>query len=116
MTRPSNPARQCTAKAKSTGERCGNPVVPGATICRHHGGAAAQVQRRAGLRLMEVVDPAIATLVRVMVHSPNMSEQMRAADSLLDRAGIGRSGEAAPGMDELIVVIEERLTQMENPK
>lgn len=45
---------QCTAKAKSTGKRCGKPAVPGATVCRNHGGAAPQVQRKAQERLMEI--------------------------------------------------------------
>jgi hypothetical protein len=30
---------QCTAKAKSTGERCRRPAVPGRNVCRYHGGA-----------------------------------------------------------------------------
>lgn len=31
-------AAQCTAKSKSTGERCKNPCVTGSTKCRLHGG------------------------------------------------------------------------------
>lgn len=46
-------AEQCTATAKSTGQRCGRPVVPGATVCRFHGGKAKQVQQAARLRLVE---------------------------------------------------------------
>lgn len=30
--------RQCTAKAKSTGERCLQPAAPGYNVCRFHGG------------------------------------------------------------------------------
>lgn len=37
----------CTAKARSTGKRCGKAPVPGARVCRIHGGAAGQVQRKA---------------------------------------------------------------------
>lgn len=33
-----NPALQCTAKAKNTGQRCMQPIVPGMTKCRYHGG------------------------------------------------------------------------------
>lgn len=29
---------QCTAKSKSTGERCKRPAVKGMTVCRYHGG------------------------------------------------------------------------------
>lgn len=34
---------RCTATAKSTGERCDQPVKPPATVCRFHGGHAPQV-------------------------------------------------------------------------
>lgn len=40
---------RCHATAKSTGNRCGKPVVPNTTVCRTHGGAAPQV-KRAGQR------------------------------------------------------------------
>lgn len=33
-------ARQCTATAKSTGERCKAPAVEGRNVCRMHGGNA----------------------------------------------------------------------------
>lgn len=45
---------RCTANAKSGG-RCKNPVVPGTTVCRFHGGAAPQV-RDAGLRRIAMAD------------------------------------------------------------
>lgn len=44
---------QCTATAKSTGLPCQRPPVPGATVCRFHGGAAPQVRKKATLRLVE---------------------------------------------------------------
>ncbi|HAM58270.1 MAG TPA: hypothetical protein DCQ64_23805, partial [Candidatus Rokubacteria bacterium] len=31
-------AKRCKAKAKSTGKRCAQPVVPGREVCRFHGG------------------------------------------------------------------------------
>lgn len=42
----------CTATAKSTGKQCTRPPVPGATVCRFHGGAAPQVQAAAQRRLL----------------------------------------------------------------
>lgn len=42
---------RCTAKAKSTGGRCGNWPVSGATVCRIHGGRASQVLAAAKRRL-----------------------------------------------------------------
>lgn len=81
----------CRATSKSTGKRCARRPVPGATVCRIHGGAAPQVQRKATLRLLELVDPAIATLARTMT-DPNAphAARLRAAENVLDRAGVPR--------------------------
>jgi len=35
---PGDEPNRCCAKAKSTGQRCGKPVVPGRRVCRVHGG------------------------------------------------------------------------------
>ena len=80
---------RCTAHSRN-GERCKQPPVPGATVCRFHGGSAPQVRKRAALRLMELIDPAIATLAREMVNATDSSDRQRAANSILDRAGVPR--------------------------
>jgi len=82
--------RKCTARARS-GKRCGNWPLPGATVCRMHGGAAPQVKRAAQLRLLELINPAIATLAREMAQAPLSADRQRAANSILDRAGVVRS-------------------------
>jgi hypothetical protein len=41
---------RCTAKAKSTGERCQNPRVRGKGICRLHGAGGKKLQRSKMLR------------------------------------------------------------------
>lgn len=43
----------CSATAKSTGVRCTRPVVPGAQVCRFHGGAARQVKAAAERNVTE---------------------------------------------------------------
>jgi hypothetical protein len=43
----------CGAKTRNGGKPCAQPVVPGATRCRFHGGAAPQVRRAAERRLAE---------------------------------------------------------------
>jgi len=53
---------QCTATAKSTGERCQRPAVKGANVCYQHGGAAEQVQKKAQERLNEMADSVTADL------------------------------------------------------
>ncbi|MFI7628421.1 hypothetical protein [Microbispora rosea] len=45
--------RRCTGTAKSTGERCKKPPLPGATVCKTHGGGAPQVIRKAAERVAE---------------------------------------------------------------
>lgn len=51
---------QCTATAKSTGERCQRPSIKGSNVCYQHGGAAPQVQRKAQERLDEMADSVTA--------------------------------------------------------
>jgi hypothetical protein len=45
-------AERCTGTAKSTGERCTQPAIPGGTVCRYHGGGAPQVKAAAEQRLL----------------------------------------------------------------
>ncbi len=81
---------RCRATSRRTGERCGRAAHPGATVCASHGAKAPQVKRKAQMRLIELVDPAIATLAREMVNAEKSADKQRAANSILDRAGFGR--------------------------
>lgn len=81
----------CHAKSKSTGELCSQVAIPGGKVCRYHGGASGHVKRKAALRLQELVDPAIATLAREMTSAEKAADRLRAADSVLDRTGYGRT-------------------------
>lgn len=80
---------RCGAR-RSNGEPCRKWAIRGGTVCPTHGGSAPQVQRGAKLRLLELVDPAIARLAREMDHAEFSSDRQRAANSILDRAGIVR--------------------------
>lgn len=95
---------------RSNGKDCNAPAVRGTTVCRVHGGSAPQVQRKARMRLAEMVDPALATLAREMVN-PNGSAQsrLRAAENVLDRAGFPRHLETSS--EEARVLLTERLIQ-----
>src|SRR3546814_14929883 len=79
--------RRCTAKNRA-GERCGKAPIKGGTVCVTHGGSAPQVRRKATLRLLELVDPAIGTLARAMVQADKSADRQRAANRLPDRAGM----------------------------
>ena len=57
---------QCTATAKSTGERCQRPAIKGGTVCYQHGGAAGQVQKKAQERLDRMADEVSAAQLDVI--------------------------------------------------
>lgn len=109
---------RCRARAVSTGEQCGNPAIPGAVVCKYHGGAAPQVRAKAQLRLVELIDPAIATLAREMTTAKNSNDRQRAANSLLDRAGVPRRTEVDHGaaqallMDRIQEVLARRMGEV----
>lgn len=100
---------QCTAKSRQSGERCKNYAIAGGTVCRFHGGATPSVKRKAALRLAQLVDPAIATLGREMVKAEKSSDRQRAANSILDRAGITR-GQSSE-LDVARALLLERLLE-----
>ena len=79
----------CTAKSKSTGNRCGNPPIPGGKVCKIHGGAAPQTQAASARRVLEaLVGPALVQLRR-LIEDPKVSDAVKLAAirDLLDRTG-----------------------------
>lgn len=91
--------RQCTATAKTTGERCTRSALIGGFVCGFHGGNAPQVQAARRERLLAMADPAIAALHRALEsHGPPCEHcarsdgdrdpnVIRAAQIVLDRCG-----------------------------
>ena len=79
---------QCTATAKSTGERCRRSPIAGATVCRVHGAGAPQVRQAARRRLDELALPAVEGL-RVALESGDDRAVVAAAKIVLDRTGYG---------------------------
>jgi hypothetical protein len=84
-------ATRCPNKAQ--GRRCRKSCIPGGTTCKAHGGGAPQVKRRAQIRLLSLVDPAIGQLARILVTSPDDRLRAAVANSILDRAGVSKSPE-----------------------
>lgn len=82
----------CGKKTRS-GKPCQKPPIKGGTVCRLHGGAAPQVKRAAKLRLLELVDPAIATVARIMATSDKEELRLKAAESILDRGGLPKGAQ-----------------------
>jgi hypothetical protein len=52
--------------SSQTGKRCQNASIPGGRVCRYHGGAAPQVQRKATDRLRELEYPAVEAIARML--------------------------------------------------
>lgn len=95
---------ECRATCKRSGKPCQRHAIAGATVCRVHGGAAPQVKEAARLRLLALVDPALATLSRaVRSRGKPGAVQIAAARDILDRAGL-----AAPTKSELALTGNER--------
>lgn len=71
-------------------------------MCVAHGGAAPQVKRKAGERLLELVDSALVELDRILrSRSADNADKIRAANSVLDRvretARVGKREVSGPG-------------------
>lgn len=101
---------RCTAWSSTKGHRCSRAATPGTVVCASHGSKAPQTRRKAQLRLAELVDPAIGTLAREMAKASKSSDRQRAANSILDRAGIGRQGSVE--VDAARALLLERLLTM----
>lgn len=85
-----NDSRRCTATAQGTGERCKRAAIKGGNVCTTHGGAAPQVQKSAKQRLMEMVEPAMIELRKIIDRDDTVdSDKLRAIQMVLDRAGYG---------------------------
>ncbi len=85
---------RCTAKAKSTGNRCKNDAIRGSNVCRVHGGAAPQVKNKARQRLLEAADPAAAELVKIATAPEGAvahADRIKAIKEILDRADVPRT-------------------------
>lgn len=103
--------RLCSAQRSSGRGPCRAPAVTGMRVCRTHGGSAPQAKKKAALRLLELVDPAIATLAREMVQADGSADRQRAANSILDRAGVPRVTKEI-GTDDSRAVLLTRLREL----
>jgi hypothetical protein len=92
-TQSNSGTKKICGKKTRAGKPCQKSPIKGGTVCRLHGGSAPQVKRAAKLRLLELVDPAIATLARIMATSDNEALRLKAADSILDRGGLPKGAQ-----------------------
>lgn len=84
-----SPERQCSANKHGTDDRCKAWAIQGGTICVYHGGKAPQVRDAAKRRLLEMADPALAALSKIVTSSESDAVKLQAAKDILDRCGLG---------------------------
>ena len=85
-------ANRCVAKSTRSGERCKKSAIKGGTVCRTHGGANRFVAKKARERLLELQEPAIVQLNRILsAPGTSDSDRLRAVQMVLDRTGLGAS-------------------------
>jgi hypothetical protein len=79
---------KCVARKKD-GTPCKRSPIKGAAVCRAHGGAASQVQRKAAERIAHASDVAVMKLLALM-QDPDVPKAVQAAVArdLLDRANV----------------------------
>nr|WP_278044340.1 HGGxSTG domain-containing protein [Blastococcus saxobsidens] len=80
--------QKCVARKKD-GSPCMKSPIKGAAVCRMHGGAAPQVQRKAAERIAHASDVAVMKLLALM-QDPDVPKAVQAAVArdLLDRANV----------------------------
>lgn len=83
---------QCTATAKSTGERCERDAIKGGEVCYVHGGSAPQVKNKAKERieeeLKELLPQGIKEIRRILEdEDANDRTKLKAIQDILDRVG-----------------------------
>lgn len=65
---------------------CARSPVKGTTLCPKHGGTAKHIRQAGHLRLLELVDPALGALARVLDdEDAQHADLVRAATAVLDR-------------------------------
>jgi|GEM_PF-2180280 len=80
--------RQRCRATKANGEPCKNYAIHGGSVCPMHGGKSGPVKKAARERLLEMVDPAMAQLLRIITKKDTSdADRIRAIQIVLDRTG-----------------------------
>jgi hypothetical protein len=95
--------RRCSGHTRhgpNAGKPCGANPPRGSRLCIKHGGNRPEIRKAAKQRLLELVDPALAALHKVLTNpEAEDSTKVRAAVAILDRTGFkpGLVVEVEPG-------------------
>lgn len=89
----------------TNGRRCRKAIIPGGTtVCSAHGGAAPQVRRRAQLRLLSLVDPAVSVLARILTTSTDEKLKAHVAQDILNRTGMGKAQDVSADVAKAVMM------------
>ncbi|TFC84491.1 hypothetical protein [Cryobacterium sp. TMT3-29-2] len=81
---------RCKAHSSRTGEQCKKAAIRGGTVCKTHGGSSGHVANKARQRLLELAEPAVVQLNRILdAPGTSDSDRLRAIQMVLDRTGSG---------------------------
>lgn len=119
---------KCKAHTSGSKRPCKKDAIAGGTVCQRHGGGAPQVKAAAKMRLLALVDPALAVLARTMKPHPEPNPQkyktseaymaalaahardqvpaavaLKAATEVLDRAGLDLENKTEMGGRQITV-------------
>lgn len=81
---------KCRATSQRSGKQCGRLPTSGLSVCQVHGGGSATAKAAGRRRLLEHSNNAIDRLVYEVDNAAASSDRQKAANSILDRAGISR--------------------------
>jgi hypothetical protein len=102
---------QCKAHRKN-GERCKNPPIRGAEVCRYHGGGSKFARDKANERLLEMVMPALNRIRRIILN-PKTSDEvaLKAAREILNRTGFSERFALTVGADTTFEDVIAEITE-----
>jgi len=90
------------------GRRCRKGTIPGGTVCNTHGGAAPQVRRRAKLRALQLLDPALGQLARIIANPSDQRTALAAIKLVAELNGMGRAANSEVSGDVAKALLMER--------
>lgn len=73
--------------------RCSKPAVAGAMVCTSHGGSVKRVLAAAKDRMIEMIDPALGRLSKIIKKGRHEPAVVSAIGGLLDRVGLKKTDE-----------------------
>lgn len=93
---------RCSGMVPDTGERCAREAIPGAGVCRMHGGTLPAVQAAAATRIALTADAAVSALQGILA-DPDAEDRdkIAVAKDILDRAGLGATSKVVVGIGQV---------------